>query len=58
VICLPVIVQNHEPLIFRKYEIGDDLKPSEIFNKVLEPTSDKIIIEPDIVIVPILGFDQ
>jgi 5-formyltetrahydrofolate cyclo-ligase len=57
-LCLPVILKREEPLAFKRYHHGDELRPSEIFKKLMEPLSYATSIEPDIVIVPMLGFDN
>ena len=45
-------------MAFKRYHHGDELGPSEIFKKLMEPLSYATSVEPDIVIVPMLGFDN
>lgn len=57
-ICLPVLLQKNTPMIFREYKPGDVLEPGSLYNKVLQPSPAKPEIIPDIVILPLLGFDE
>lgn len=52
---LPVVDALDEPLIFRVYQWGDDQIKSKFFD-VLEPTSDKRRVYPQVIITPIMGF--
>lgn len=56
-ICLPVVINNGAPLMFREYNIGDKLIKSGFMN-VLEPESTKPAIIPSIFLVPLLAFDK
>jgi 5-formyltetrahydrofolate cyclo-ligase len=52
---LPKVVNLNEALVFRTYKWGDDLAKSEFFD-VLEPTDDKDMVYPQVLIVPLMGF--
>ena len=51
---LPVVVQRHAPLIFRRWRRGDALEPG-VWN--IPVPADGAIVAPDIVIAPVVGFD-
>lgn len=55
-LCLPVIEQKHQPLVFRQYETGDELHTGAF--KTKEPSADAPKIVPDILLVPLLAFDN
>ena len=52
---LPIVVQQHAPLVFRTFDEGDKLVKSELFS-VFEPTPDKAETFPQVMIVPLMGF--
>ena len=52
---LPIVIDNHQPLIFREYQEGDELVKSRLFS-IREPTEDKRQVWPQVVIVPLMGF--
>ena len=52
---LPVVEEKMEPLVFRRYDFGDELVKSEIFG-LEEPSKDKKQVFPHVVIVPLMGF--
>jgi 5-formyltetrahydrofolate cyclo-ligase len=54
---LPVLVAETAPLIFRAYQI-DDVLDSENNFRLPQPTADKPTVTPDILLVPLLGFDR
>ena len=54
-IALPVVLGPGEPLEFRKYVAGDDLRDAAFGTKV--PAPGQPVLRPDIVIVPMLAFD-
>jgi len=56
-LCLPVVAHEDAPLIFRAYQIGDKLQPNYMY-KIPEPPTDRPVVVPDIVLVPLLGFDR
>ena len=51
---LPVVIQRHAPLIFRRWRRGEPLEPGVW--KIPVP-SEGPIVTPDIVIAPVVGFD-
>ena len=55
-ICLPVIMPNKNFLVFNKYKPSYDLM--ENFYGIPEPKLKSININPDIIFVPMLGFDK
>lgn len=55
ILCLPVIENNEEILIFKRYFIGDELKNGKF--GVKEPVNTQIYL-PDIIFVPCLAFDE
>lgn len=55
-IALPVVVEQNTPLEFRAYKFGDKLKKGQIGAK--EPLKKAKAVVPDIVLVPLLGFDE
>lgn len=56
-VALPVVPGKGVPLIFRLYKAGDTLAIAGAMN-VLEPSVDAQMVEPDIVLVPLLAFDR
>ena len=52
---LPVVVQRHAPLIFRSWRRDEPLEPGVW--KIPVPSSG-IVVTPDIVIAPVVGFDS
>ena len=55
ILCLPVIENNEEILIFKKYCIGDELKKGKF--GVMEPVNSQTYF-PDFIFVPCLAFDE
>ena len=55
ILCLPVIENDKEVLIFKKYSIGDKLKKGKF--GVREPVNSQTYL-PDIIFVPCLAFDE
>jgi len=54
-IALPAAVSLDAPLVFRAYAAGDPLAPDAA--GVPSPTDDAALLEPDLVITPLLAFD-
>ncbi len=54
---LPVVLSDQQPLEFREYNFGDALNAGNAF-KIPEPTADKSVVTPVIILVPLLGFDR
>ena len=55
ILCLPIIENNKEILIFKRYCIGDELKKGKF--GVREPVNSQTYL-PDIIFVPCLAFDE
>jgi 5-formyltetrahydrofolate cyclo-ligase len=55
IIALPIVV-GRPGLVFRRFEIGQDLVPGGF--GTLVPTSDAPEIVPSLILVPLLGFDR
>jgi len=55
-LALPVVVKKNAPLEFRAYAYGDELKDGLEGNK--EPGNEAAKIDPDIILVPLIGFDE
>lgn len=56
-LCLPVTMALRQPLAFREYHVGEKLVTNDMFD-LLEPSKEKKILIPDIVILPLLGADR
>jgi len=54
-LCLPVMQGKGLPLIFRAWSPGDDM--GRVQWGIAEPLPDKPVLDPDIVLVPLLAFD-
>jgi 5-formyltetrahydrofolate cyclo-ligase len=54
--CLPCITSPDAPLIFRKWVAGEALIEGKY--SIFEPSSKSVILNPDIIIVPLLAFDE
>jgi 5-formyltetrahydrofolate cyclo-ligase len=54
-LCLPVMQGKGLPLVFRAWAPGDDM--GHVQWGIAEPLPDKPVLEPDIVLVPLLAFD-
>ncbi len=55
-LCLPVMTGRVQPLTFRAYAPGDEL--ATVQWGIREPTSDKPVLVPDILLVPLLAVDR
>ena len=55
-VALPAVVAEETPLRFLRWQPGDDLKTGPY--GVQEPARDKPGAHPDVVLVPLLGFDS
>lgn len=55
-IALPVVTGPRMPLIFRLYEQGDRLLANPM--SILEPACDAPEIAPDVLLIPLLAFDD
>ncbi|VAV90614.1 5-formyltetrahydrofolate cyclo-ligase [hydrothermal vent metagenome] len=54
--CLPIVTEPGQPLIFRQWQPGDQTEAGAWNIPVPLPTAS--LIEPDILLVPLLAFDQ
>jgi 5-formyltetrahydrofolate cyclo-ligase len=54
-ICLPVVVERDQPLIFRVYRAGDALVRG---NGAMVPDPSALEIEPNVLLVPLVAFDR
>lgn len=52
---LPVVVERDRPLLFREWQPGDELQPSDL--DIPEPGADNPEDVPEILLVPLLAFD-
>ena len=55
--CLPIVEKKDSPMIFRLWKEGDELVKRGIFN-VLEPKNGQLKAMPEIVLVPLMMFDE
>lgn len=55
-VCLPVIMGDDVPLQFRRWELGAALYEAGF--GTLAPADDAPRVEPDVIIIPLLGFDR
>ncbi len=55
-VCLPVVVGEEQPLEMRLWEVGAPLYPSGF--GTLAPPETAPLVEPDVVLVPLLGYDR
>ena len=54
-LCLPVCLEPHAPVIFRRYAMGDALAADAM--AIDAPLSEAETVQPDIMLLPLLGFD-
>lgn len=52
---LPVVVARDKPLQFRSWSIGDALEDGPFGTR--QPTADAALVEPDLLLVPLLAYD-
>lgn len=55
-VCLPVVVQKASPLIFRQWV--PDLVLEDGPHQTCHPSETQMQIDPDVILVPLLAFDQ
>lgn len=55
-LCLPIVTGKNKPLLFRAWKPGDSLKTGKY--NILEPLPSADIIEPDVLLIPLLAFDR
>lgn len=54
--CLPCVLEKGVPLQFRAYDLGDPVRLGEF--GIAEPLGSAPIVRPDIMLIPMLGFDR
>jgi 5-formyltetrahydrofolate cyclo-ligase len=54
--CLPIVVALAQPLIFRRWMPGEPTVPGKW--DIPRPPEDSPLIEPDVLLVPMLAFDR
>ncbi|NQU57082.1 MAG: 5-formyltetrahydrofolate cyclo-ligase [Rhodospirillales bacterium] len=55
-VALPVVVQEASPLIFRRWSAGDELIEGPL--KTVQPKPDRDEVIPDVIVTPLLAFDN
>ncbi len=55
-LCLPVMEGKGKPLVFRSWQPGDRMK--EVTWGIREPLTSSPAVEPDVLLVPLLAFDE
>ncbi|MBC8269934.1 MAG: 5-formyltetrahydrofolate cyclo-ligase [Rhodospirillaceae bacterium] len=55
-VALPVVVENAAPLIFRSWTPGDELVEGPL--KTVQPGAQCAQVVPDVIITPLLAFDE
>lgn len=55
-VALPVVARNAAPLIFRRWHPGDELVAGPL--KTLQPKTDREELVPDVILTPLLAFDD
>ncbi len=55
-LCLPVVVESGAPLVFRGWRPDVSLEPADFGTQV--PGADCPVLEPEILLVPLLAFDR
>jgi 5-formyltetrahydrofolate cyclo-ligase len=55
-VALPVVVGNDQPLIFRRWSAADELVEGPL--KTVQPKADRDELIPDVILTPLLAFDD
>lgn len=55
-VALPVVIAHGQPLVFRAWSWGQPLEPGIWGLRV--PVADADLVEPDVVVAPVVGFDS
>lgn len=55
-VCLPAVVGDEVPLVFRRWEVGAALYEAGF--GTLGPPEEAATVVPDVIIIPLLGFDK
>ncbi len=53
---LPVVLEQDKPLVFRSWSAGEPLEPGVL--NIPIPKEGAAMVEPDIIIAPVIGFDK
>lgn len=54
----PSIVERDRPLVFRRWDVYAGLVPGRFGFGIPEPSADAPVVEPDLLLVPMLAFDR
>ena len=54
--CLPIVIAPREPLVFRRWLPGEPTIPG-VWG-IPRPTDDALLLEPDVLLVPLMAFDR
>jgi 5-formyltetrahydrofolate cyclo-ligase len=54
--CLPIVVARDQPLIFRRWYPGQRTVPGKW--NIPQPDDDQPLLEPDVLLIPMLAFDR
>lgn len=55
-LCLPVMQDEGQPLVFQEYYFGDALDTQNKY-MIPQPAADRVVLAPDVLLVPLLGFN-
>ena len=55
-LCLPCVIDKDQPLTFRLWQPGDVLAPGPL--AIPEPLPEAPVIEPEVLLIPLLAFDR
>ncbi len=55
-LCLPVVIARGQPLLFRRWRAGDELRAAAFGTFVPKPEAPPL--RPDVLLVPLLAFDR
>ena len=58
ILALPKIPEHGRNLIFKEYKKEENLEKNILFSQIPEPKSDANNIDPDLIFVPLLAFDN
>lgn len=56
--CLPVVKAKYSPLEFYKWAHGEDLVNNQFYPGLLEPKLQNNPLTPDLIVVPLVAFDE
>lgn len=59
IICaLPTVIAKDSHLLFHQWKIGDEVKNNSFYSQLIESTSQENNVVPDMIIVPLIAFDE